>query len=82
MSSIDLVTKNYTPLQGKKHCQIFLIFMIIVSLAMMITFIGALYEGILASKPVIVFASLLQVAVYLVTFYVYRVFYSMCVKAM
>lgn len=82
MTSIDQVTKHYGPLEGKKHCQIFLIFMIIVSLAMLIVFVGALYEGILKSKAVIVFASLLQVVVYLVTFYVYRIFYSMCLKAL
>ncbi len=82
MATLDIVTENYTPMSGTKHCKIFLIFMIVVSLSMLVTFVGALNEGLLKSKAVVMFAVGIQLLIYLITFYVYRVFYSMCMKTM
>lgn len=79
---MNSITRHYDRLQGKKHCQIFLIFMIIISIAMLMIFVGAIHEGLLVSKPVMIFAFIIQLLIYAITFYVYRIFYSMCVKSM
>lgn len=79
---MNSITRHYDPLQDKKHCQVFLYIMIIISLMMLMVFFGAIYEGLVESKPVMILATAFQLLVYLITFYVYRILYSMCVKAM
>lgn len=79
---LNMIANQFEPLEGRKHCKIILLLMILLALSMLTLFVGGVYNGIIKSKVSIVFLTFLQLLLYGVIFYIYRIYYSICMKVL
>ncbi len=79
---VDSITQMYEPLENKKHCRIFKIIMIAISITMLLLLVSAIIVLKDSKDSSFALAVSLQLVMYAISFYMYRIIYSMCVKTL